>query len=197
MEDGFVPQLYACVAQAPAIFSTLVVRTAGEPLAMTRAVQRAIWSIDKDQPMWKIRTMEYLVDRSYSNRRYSLVLLASFSLLALVLAALGVYGVIAYTVMQRTQEFGIRAAIGAGPRDLFRLVAAKGAMLIGVGLGCGFAASLAGARYLRSAVYDIDVLDVRTYAGVVILLVGVGLIAIALPARRAMRIDPVSALRQE
>jgi putative ABC transport system permease protein len=112
------PQLHAPYAQDPFIFATLVVRTKGDPIALARDVQRAVWSVDKDQPVWKIRTMESLIARSVQNRRYVIFLLGCFSTLALVLATVGLYGVLAYSVTQRTAEFGIRLAIGAEPGQI-------------------------------------------------------------------------------
>ena len=197
LDDAAIPQIYLPYAQQPFIFATLAVRTRGEPLAMTRAVQKAIWSIDKDQPMWKIRTLESLVRRSFSYRRYTLALLGGFSTLALLLAAVGVYGVLAYSVTQRTAEFGIRAAIGATPGDIVRLVARKGAMLVGAGLACGIGVSLVLVPYLRAQLYEVELADPAVYACLSLLLLVVGLLAVLLPARRAMRIDPVIALWQE
>lgn len=197
LDDVGIPQIYLPYAQRPFIFATLAVRTRGEPLAMTRAVQQAIWSIDKDQPMWKIRTLESLVYRSFSYRRYTLVLLGGFSALALLLAAIGIYGVLAYSITQRTAEFGIRAAIGATPADIVRLVVGRGALLIGAGIASGIIASLALVRFLRTQVYDVSTEDPAVYASLSLLLLLVALLAVLLPARRAMRIDPVVALRQE
>jgi putative ABC transport system permease protein len=197
LDDAGIPQLYLPYAQQPFIFATLAVRTSGEPLAMTRSVQKAIWSIDKDQPMWKIRTLQFLVDRSFSYRRYTLALLGGFSVLALVLAAIGIYGVLAYTVTQRTAEFGIRAAIGATPADIVRLIVAKGAVLTVTGLAAGIVASRFLMRYLQTQVYDVNIQDPVVYGSLTLLLLAVAMLAVLLPARRAMRIDPVVALRQE
>ncbi len=197
LDDVGIPQIYLPYAQHPFLFATLAVRTRGGRLSVTRPVQQAIWSIDKDQPMWKIRTLQFLVDRSFSYRRYTLALLGGFSAVALLLAAIGVYGVLAYFVTERTAEFGIRAAIGATPADIVRLVVGRGAVLIAAGLVSGIAASLVLTRYLRAQVYEVSTADPAVYGSLSLLLLVVALLAVLVPARRAMRIDQVAALRQE
>jgi putative ABC transport system permease protein len=192
-----IPQVYLPYAQNPFIFATLAVRTAGDPLSMTRAVQKTIWSIDKDQPMWKIRTLQFLVDRSFSYRRYMLVLLSAFSGLSLLLATIGVYGVLSYSVTQRTGEFGIRTAIGATPADILRLVVRRGAVLVGGGLAAGVAASLVLTRFLQTQVYEVSTADPMVYASLSLLMLVVAMLAVIVPARRATRVDPVIALRRE
>ncbi len=197
LTETATPQLYVPYAQDPFIFATLVVKTKGDPMAMTRAVQRAIWSIDKDQPMWKIRTMESLVAKSVQNRRYVMFLLGCFSMLALVLAAVGLYGVLAYSVTQRTAEFGIRMALGAAPAEILSAVVKNGARLTALGLVTGAGAALVLSRYLRSQLYEVSTSDPAVYGAICALLLVVGLLAAALPARRASRVDPAIALRHE
>ena len=191
------PQLYVPYAQDPFIFATLVVKTQGDPMAMTREVQRAIWSIDKNQPMWKIRSMESLMARSMQNRRYVMFLLGCFSLLAMALAVVGLYGVLAYSVSQRTAEFGIRMALGAAPHDILSSVMRNGARLtiVGVVIGCGAAQLLS--RFLRSQLYEVSSSDPLVNCVVCALLLAVGLVATAIPARRASRVDPAVALRHD
>ena len=191
------PQLYVSYAQDPFIFTTLVVRTKGDPMALARDVQRAVWSVDGDQPVWKIRTMESLIARSVQNRRYMIFLLGCFSALALVLAAVGLYGVLAYSVTQRTAEFGIRLAVGAQPGQILWSVVKNGLRLtlIGLTMGCGMALLLT--RLFRAQLYEVSGSDPTVYAAICALLLCVGLLAAALPAWRASRVDPVVALRQE
>jgi putative ABC transport system permease protein len=191
------PQLYVPYAQDPFIFTTLVVRTKGDPMARARDVQRAVWSVDRDQSVWKIRTMESLIVRSVQNRRYVIFLLGCFSTLALVLAAVGLYGVLAYSVTQRTAEFGIRLAIGAEPGQILSSVVKNGLRLtlIGLTIGCGVA--LLSTRFLRAQLYEVSGSDPAVYAAICALLLCVGLLAAVLPACRASRVDPVIALRQE
>jgi putative ABC transport system permease protein len=191
------PQLYAPYAQDPFIFATLVVRTKSDPLAMTRDVQRAIWSVDKDQPVWKIRTMESLIAKSMQSRRHTMFLLGCFSGLALLLAAVGLYGVLAYSVSQRTAEFGIRLAVGAEPGQILSSVVKSGVQLTLIGLGAGLVAALSLSRFLRTQLFEVSSSDPTVYAMICGLLLVVGLIAAVLPARRASRVDPVVALRQE
>jgi putative ABC transport system permease protein len=195
--DTSTLQVYAPYSQEPFIFATLVVRTRGDALAMTRAVQQAVWAADKDQPMWKIRTLQSLVDHSFSLRRYVAWLVGGFSALALLLATIGLYGLLAYTVGQRTSEFGVRLAIGATPSDLRRLVLRRGLRLTVSGLVVGVAASVYLMRFLQTQVYEVSTTDPRIYAALCAVLLVVALPAMLLPARRAMRTDPVTALRQE
>lgn len=197
LDDPAVAQLYRPYAQSPFIFATLAVRTAGDPMAMTKSVQRAIWSIDKDQPMWKIRTLQFLVDRSFSIRRYTSYLLVCFSVLALGLAGIGLYGVLAYAVNQRTAEFGVRMALGASPREILALVLRKGLALTLAGLAAGVVASLFATQYLQSQIFGISATDPSVYIAVSTVLLAVAAIAVTLPARQAMLVDPVIAIRQE
>jgi putative ABC transport system permease protein len=197
IDDIEMPQIYSAYAQTPFRFATLAVKTKGDPMAMTKEVQRAIWSVDKDQPMWKIRSLQYLIDRSWSYRRYVMVLLGCFSVLALGLAAIGLYGVLACGVSQRIGEFGIRMAVGAPPRRILSLVICQGMLLTAFGLLLGLASAVFLTQYLRSQLYLVSTTDPAVYAVVSALLLAVALFAVLLPACRAMRIDPAIALRHE
>ncbi len=196
LDDTDATQLYRPYAQVPFIFATLAVKTQGEPMAMTKSVQRAIWSIDKNQPMWKIRSLQFLVDRSFSILRYMSYLLICFSAVAMILAAIGLYGVIAYLVNQRSAEFGIRMALGAKPADILALVVRKGLTPTIAGLVCGVVASLVLTRFLTTQVFGVSLTDPVVYGGLSLVLMLVSLLAVLIPARRAMRVDPVVAIRQ-
>ena len=191
------PQIYTAYAQNPHIFGTLVVRANVEPLSLSKQVREAVWSVDPDQPVWKVRTVEYLMGVNVSDRRFLLYLMACFAGLALLLTALGIYGVVSYTVAQRTHEIGIRVALGAQGRDVLRLVLRHGMGLALAGVGIGLAASLVVTRYLASLLYGVTTTDPPTYASVALLLAGVALLACLVPARRATRVDPMVALRHE
>lgn len=193
------PQLYVPYAQDPFIFATLVVRTHGEPMQMAKSVERAVWSIDKDQPMWKIRTLKSLVDRSTRGGHRGIVVIAltAFSGFAMLLAAIGIYGVLAYTVGQRTSEFGIRMALGATPRDVLAMVLRKGLVLTGTGLVIGVVLSLALSRFLKGQLYEVSTTDPAIYLAVCMLLLIISGAAITAPARRAMHIDPAASLRHD
>jgi putative ABC transport system permease protein len=197
LTDPQLPQIYVPYAQAPFIFATLVARTKGDPLGSTQAIRRAIWSLDRDQPVWKIRTMESLIDSAIGDRRYVAFLLTCFSTLALALAAIGLYGVLAYVVSQRTPEFGIRMAVGGEPKDILALIARKGAALTASGLLVGSVAALLLTRLLSNQVYGVGTADVAVYGFVCALLLVVGILASTIPAFRASRVDPVIALRHE
>jgi putative ABC transport system permease protein len=197
LDDTDQPEIDIPYAQDPIIFATLAVRTSGDPMARVKDVQRAVWSIDKDQPMWKIRTLEYLVDRSTGGRRLLLILLIAFSSLALLLAALGLYGLISYEVSQRTAEFGVRIAIGARPVDVLGLVFRQGLVLTAAGLLAGLAVLPAVGSVLRNQLFGITASDPGLYIPLILVLGCVSLAAAALPAWRATRIDPVQALRGE
>ena len=176
---------------------TLTVRAAGDPLTLAPAVERTVHELDKDQPVAEVRTMGQWVAKSLAQARFSSTLLALFAALALLLAAIGIYGVMSYAVSQRTSEIGIRLAIGADRGDIVRMILANGARLAGAGLAVGVALALALNRTLASLLYETTGTDPITFAGVVGVLGGVAVLASYLPARRASRIPPVDALRAQ
>jgi putative ABC transport system permease protein len=192
------PQIYTSYAQNPHIFGTLVVRAHGvEPLSLAKSVKEAVWSVDPEQPVWKVRTLEYLLTQNVADRRFILSLMACFAGLAMLLTALGIYGVISYTVTQRTHEIGVRIALGAQSRDVLRLVIRQGMVLTLIGVGAGLAAAFAVTRLMSGLLYGVSATDPLTYAGVALLLALVSLVACYIPARRAMRVNPLVALRYE
>jgi putative ABC transport system permease protein len=197
LEDRQVGQIWVSYAQAPHIFATLAVRTEGDPMSMANAVRSAVWSIDRDQPVWKVRTMAYLLDRSVGQRLFILRLLGGYGVLALLLAAIGIYGVIAYSVGQRTHEFGIRIALGAQTRDVLGLVMGQGLRMTLIGVAVGLAAAAGLTNLMESLLFGTRPTDPATYLGVALLLLMVALVACWLPARRATRVDPMVALRYE
>ncbi len=174
---------------------TLTVRTTGDPAAMAPAVEREVHAIDKDQPLGDVRTMDQWLARSLAQARFSSTLLSVFAGLALLLAAVGVYGVVAYAVSQRTSEIGIRLALGADSRDIRRMIVGDAASLATMGLGVGVVLALALGRVLTSLLYETSNTDPLTFAAVVGILGTVALAAGYIPARRASRIAPVEALR--
>jgi predicted permease len=190
-------EVYAPLRQNATSEMTLLVKSGADPAALASAIREAVQSIDKDQPLFAISTMKELVSNSVSTRRMTLVLLGLFSGLALVLGAIGIYGVISYSVAQRTHEIGIRMALGAPRRDVFRLVVGQGLKLAGIGIAIGIAGALGLARLMSSLLYGISATDFETFAGVSILLALVAVLACYIPAQRAMRVDPTVALRYE
>jgi putative ABC transport system permease protein len=190
-------QVYTAYAQNPHIFGTLVVRARVEPLSLAKSVREAVWSVDPDQPVWKVRTLEYLLNLNVADRRFVLYLMACFAALALLLTALGIYGVVSYTVAQRTHEIGVRVALGAQGRDVLRLVLRHGMGLALAGVGLGLAAAFAFTRLMSGLLYGVSATDPPTYAFVALLLAAVALLACLLPALRATRVDPLEALRYE
>jgi putative ABC transport system permease protein len=197
LDDPKVPQIYGLYAQSPIIFATLAIRTEGEPMSMAGAVRNAVWSVDRDQPMWKVRTMESLLENSVGQRRFILFLLGGFSALALLLAAVGIYGVISYLVTQRTHEIGVRMALGAERKDIMKMVLGQGMALTLVGVAAGLGASFALTRFLTSLLFSVSPTDLSTFAVVPLVLVSVAVVACFIPARRATKVDPIVALRYE
>ena len=176
---------------------TLTVHTAGDPLALAPAVERTIRTLDKDQPVSDVRTMNQWVAKSVAQARFSSTVLAIFAGLALLLAAVGIYGVMSYAVSQRTSEIGIRLALGAEARDILAMIVGNAARLAGAGLVLGVALALALSRVVASLLYETSGTDPLTFAAVVLTLLLVALAASLVPARRASRIPPVDALRYE
>ncbi|HWQ03299.1 MAG TPA: ABC transporter permease, partial [Candidatus Nitrosotenuis sp.] len=196
-EESEQLQIYAPQSQFPFIFNTLAVRTKGDPMGMVRDVRAAVWSVDREQPVWAIRTLETLLGRATSMRRFIASLLGGYSALALLLAAIGIYGVVAYSVTQRTHEIGIRMALGAQQKQILQLVLRYGLRLTAIGIGLGIAASLALTQFLEKQLFAVKPVDPLTFVGVPLLLTAVALLACFLPARRATRVDPMVALRYE
>ena len=206
---GDVKQLSLAVPRSDAVYVTtdqwlwadqaqwLVVRARGEAAALAPSIKRAIWSIDRDEPIVRVMTMDRLVAASEGQRRFALVVLAAFAAFALVLAATGIYGILAGSVAERVREIGVRSALGASPGDILRLIVRQGFTVTGVGVAIGVVISAATSRALATLLFGVSRLDTPTYAGVIAVLSAVALVACWAPARRAVRIDPSIALRAE
>jgi putative ABC transport system permease protein len=192
-----VPQIYSPYTQPFGGVQWVAVRTAGDPAKLAAAVVHLVHAVDRDVPVLRLRTMRQVVSDSLSEPRLMMSLLSASAGFALVLAAIGIYGVIAYSVTQRMHEMGIRVALGATRMDLLRLVVGKGASLAVVGLAFGLPAGLAAARLIGSLLYGIKPTDATVFIGIPALLVAVALSASFLPARRAASVDPIVALRHE
>ncbi len=197
LDDESRPQMYNSYSQQPGYFATVVARTTVEPLALTESVRQALWKVDADQPMWKIRTVEFLVNRSVADRKFLMALMGIFASLALVLTMIGLYGVISYLVNQRTQEIGIRMALGAQVGDILRMVLKQGMVLVLIGVALGLGAAWLMTRLMTRLLYQVSATDPLTFATIALLLIAVALLACYLPARRATKVDPLEALRYE
>jgi putative ABC transport system permease protein len=191
------PQIYLPLAQASSRSLLIALRTSGDPMALTPAVKRAVAGIDANLALGRIVTMDERLAGTLARPRVNAVLLGGFAATALLLAALGIYGVIAYSVVQRTRELGIRMALGARGGDVLRLVLRQGLRPVGAGLALGLGGAAAASRVLRGLLYGVGGTDLLTYAGVATFLAAVALVASYLPARRAAMADPVVALRNE
>jgi putative ABC transport system permease protein len=190
-------QLYVPHAQLPAAYMSLVLRADAEPAALARSVRGAVAALDGDLPVSDVRTMETVLADSLSRSRVNALLFGVFALVALALAVVGVYGVMAYSVAQRTHEIGIRMSLGARPEDVLRLVIRQGMRLTLTGLAVGLVASLAGTRAIASLLYGVSSTDVTTWAEVLLLLAALAWLASFVPAKKATRIDPMLAMRYE
>jgi putative ABC transport system permease protein len=197
LDDLTAAQIYLPQAQHPDVFTTLIVRTQGDPMALSSALRSAVWAVDKDQPVWKIRTEESLLDLSVGPRRFLMLLLEVFSALSLMLATIGIYGVTSYSTGQRLQEIGVRIALGAQKQDILRLVLQEGLWIAALGVGIGALAALGLSRFLASQLYGVSAGDPPTFATAAALLTLVTLLACYIPARRATNVDPISALRHD
>ena len=192
------PEFYVSYLQNPRRNFQLVVRTASsDPATLAASVRSAIKEVDKEQLIGEITPMDTLLARSVAPRRFNMLLLGSFALMALVLASVGVYGVMAYSVTRRTHEIGIRIALGATRKDVLRLVVGQGMLLAFIGVGVGLVGAFVGTRMMESMLYGVSASDPAVFAGVSALLTITALVACYLPARRATKIDPMIALRHE
>jgi putative ABC transport system permease protein len=206
---GDVKQTSLAVSQSDAVYITptqwysadnsmsLVIRARGDAAALAPAIRNAIWSVDKDQPIVRVTTMDDLLAASAAERRFALILFQSFALVAMVLAAAGIYGVLSGSVTERTREIGVRLALGAQTGGVLKLVMAQGMRLALAGIGLGLIAAFALTRVLASLLYGVSASDPLTFTGVAVLLAGVAMVACYLPARRATKVDPLVALRYE
>ncbi|MGH9865551.1 MAG: FtsX-like permease family protein, partial [Candidatus Acidiferrales bacterium] len=191
------PMMYVPFAQAPLYGGEVVVRSSLSASSVAAAVREATHSIDKDLPVTDIESLPDALGESISRERFRTFLLGSFSAIALLLAAVGIFGVISYSASQRTHEIGIRMALGAQQRDVLRLILGQGTKLALLGLGMGVVAAFLLTRLMASLLYGVSATDPVTFSAVAVVLLGVVLLACYIPARRAMRVDPVVALRCE
>jgi ABC-type antimicrobial peptide transport system permease subunit len=190
--EGYTPFF-----QIPFSGATLVARTAADPQSLVAPIRSAIQQLDAGLPLDNVQTLEQVVSWALGERRVKTVLLGIFAVLALVLAAVGVYGVVSYSVTQRVREIGIRVALGAGRDEAVWMIVRQGMTPVALGLVTGLVGAYAASRLLASQLYKVDAADPATYLGVAFLLAAVALLANWLPARRATRVDPLTALRSE
>jgi predicted permease len=194
------PQVYFPAMQTalyPVRLSEFAFRSAGDPRQLVNAVQQQVWAIDKDLPVTNVRTYDEIISESVSQRRFQTLLLGLFASLALVLAMVGIYGVISYSVSQRIPEIGIRMALGATRGGILKMVIGRAMLLVGAGIAAGAAGAYGLSQYLKSLLFEVKPSDPWTYASIAILLTIVALAASMVPARRATRVDPMIALRYE
>jgi putative ABC transport system permease protein len=195
--DGFEPAVYFPHPELAYSFMTFVVRTDGDPNAIAPALQREIRTLDPNQPVSDVRTMDQVMAETLSRARFNTLMLALFAGLATLLSAVGIFGVMNYSVALRTREIGLRVAIGAQPRQVLVLILRQGLLLTIVGVVIGLLAAVALTRLLSGLLFGVAAVDPPTFASISILLIAVSLVACYLPARRAMKIDPLLALRSE
>jgi putative ABC transport system permease protein len=190
-------QIYFPYLQRPNDRMFLAVRTGMEPLSLANAVRGEVLALDKDQPIYDVKSMDQLVSNSLAERQLNMVLLSGFSVIALVLAAVGIYGVMSYSVAQRTHEMGIRMALGAKQSNVLSLVVRQGMTLALIGVAAGLAGAFALTRLMTSLLYGVSTTDPLTFGAISVILTGVALVACLVPARRATKVDPMIALRYE
>ncbi|MFY9611403.1 MAG: ABC transporter permease [Blastocatellia bacterium] len=197
LEAELEPEMYIPFLQQPASSMVLVARAVSAPIALVGPLRELVQSIDKDQPVENFRTMEEVVSRSVAQPQFLTIILSVFATVALALAAVGVYGVVAFSLTQRTHEVGIRVALGAQPSDILRLVLGEGMSLALIGVAMGLLGSFAVTRVISGMLYQVSATDPFTFTLIALLLTGVALAASFIPARRALKVDPMVALRYE
>jgi putative ABC transport system permease protein len=198
LDEPTTPEFYVPFTQVMTTRLTVVARSAsGDTAGLAGTLRGVIRQTDKDSPVYNVRTMEELLAASVAKRRFNMILLGGFASVALLLASLGIYGVISYTVTQRTHEIGVRVALGAQPRDVVRMILTQGMRLTLIGVGVGLLGAFALTRVMSGLLFGVSATDPFTFAGVALLLAGVAFVSCLLPARRATKVDPMVALRYE
>jgi predicted permease len=197
VDEAAPPTIYRPQQQFPSAAMAVVVRASGNPMSLIGPIRNEARAIDKDVPLLNVREFAYYISASFALRRFVMILLSIFAGLALTLAAFGIYSVIAYSVDRRTQEIGLRVALGARPRDVLRLVLAQGVSVAMTGVAFGLIGTFAFSRLMTGLLYGVTPTDPLTLAAVSIVLLAVAVAANYLPARRALRVDPMAALRYE
>jgi predicted permease len=197
LKRGAVPEFYFAQAQMPVNSLQLVVRTSGDPHALVPSVRKEVQAMDANAPVFGVSTAEENMFRSVESTSFNMTLLASFAAVALVLTAVGLYGVISFSVSQSTREIGIRVALGAQGWDVVRLVMGQGMILTLAGIVLGLAAAYALTRVMAALLFGVGATDPATFTGVSLLVVAVAALACYVPARRATKVDPIVALRYE
>ena len=191
------PEMYVPYGQSPSRYMRMVARTDVAPKTLVNAVQRQVWDLDRELPLAKMNSMDELVSKSASQQRSNMVLLTLFATVALILAAIGIFGVVSYNVTQRTHEIGVRMALGASPNDILKLIISKGMLLTAIGIVIGIAGAYALSKVIRSLLFEVGTLDVAIFVIVPLGFALIALFACFFPARKAARVDPLTALRYE
>src|SRR5262245_56391163 len=189
--------LYTPHLQSGAGSLSIAARTTTDPLGIAAAVTREARALDPNLPLYDVKTMEQWLSESLARRRFAMLMLGLFAVVAMLLAGVGIYGVMSYTVAQRTREIGIRVAMGAQTRDVLRLIAQQGMSLTGMGVGLGLVAAIVATRLMASLLFGVRATDPLTFAAIALLLALVALVACWIPARRATKVDPMVTLKYE
>jgi putative ABC transport system permease protein len=197
LEAEVKPEVFVASTQRPWTFMTFVARAASDPSTISAAARNRALAVDRDIPVYELSTLEQRRSDSLEQRRFNLFLLASFAVLALMLAAVGIYGVMSYVVNHRAREIGLRMALGAEPRDALRLALREGIKLTLLGIVLGLSSALALTRLMKALLFGVSATDPLTFMGVALFLFAVAVAACYPPARRATKVDPIIALRQE
>jgi putative ABC transport system permease protein len=197
LDKDATPIIYIPYWLNPLDAVSYAVRTAGDPASLTAAIREAVWAVDPAMPVINTRTMAQVVNKSVASQRFQTLLAGAFAAAGLLLAALGVYGVVSYVVARRTNEIGLRMALGAESSNVLRLVLRHGMKPVIVGLAAGLALAAAAGRWIESLLFEARGLDPAVFLSVALVMLAVGLLACYLPARRAATVDPMTALRHE
>jgi putative ABC transport system permease protein len=198
LQKDFTPEMYLSAAQVPINFIWVVARTSlSDPAALTNDVRGQLASLDRDIPLTQVRVFDEYMSRTLAKPRFNALLLSIFAGTALLLTAIGIYGVLAYSVSQRTNEIGIRIALGAAQANIFRLIVGQAMLLVAISMAIGLLGAFMATHFLSSLLYGVAAWDPITFASIATLIAAVAFLACWLPARRAARVDPVVALRAE